>query len=149
MKKIFEVVKPKMETVRWGDDKRGKIVFGTVAGDIHDIGKDIVIFMLKVNGFEVHDLGVDVPSEKFVEKIKEVKPDIVGLSGFVTFAFDSMKETVDAIREAGYRDKVKIMIGGGSVTEDIKDFTGADAFGEDAMAAVSLAKKWVGVEHSG
>lgn len=149
MKKIFEVVKPKMETVRWGDDKRGKIVFGTVAGDIHDIGKDIVIFMLKVNGFEVHDLGVDVPSEKFVEKIKEVKPDIVGLSGFVTFAFDSMKETVDAMREAGYRDKVKIMIGGGSVTEDIKDFTGADAFGEDAMAAVSLAKKWVGVEHSG
>lgn len=148
LKKISQVVKPKLETERSEDKKLGKIVFGTVAGDIHDIGKDIVVFMLEVNGFEVHDLGVDVPSEKFVEKIKEVNPDIVGLSGFLTFAFDSMKDTVDAIKAAGYRDKVKIMIGGGTVTEDVKDYAGADAFGEDAMAAVALAKKWVGVEQN-
>jgi 5-methyltetrahydrofolate--homocysteine methyltransferase len=148
LKNISNVIKPKLQCGRSDDRKLGTIVFGTVAGDIHDIGKDIVVFMLEVNGFQVYDLGVDVPAEKFVEKIKEVKPEIVGLSGFLTLAFDSMKNTVEAIRAAGYRDQVKIMIGGGTVTEDVKDYVGADAFGEDAMAAVSLAKKWVGVEQN-
>ena len=144
LKSVTELVKPKLTTT--GESKKlGKIVFGTVAGDIHDIGKDIVVFMLDVNGFEVHDLGVDVPVQKFVDKIKETGAPIVGLSGFLTLAFDSMKETVEAIKAAGLRDKVKVMIGGGQITEEVKHYTGADAYGKDAMAGVTLAKKWAGV----
>jgi methanogenic corrinoid protein MtbC1 len=144
LKTVTELVKPKLTTT--GESKKlGKIVFGTVAGDIHDIGKDIVVFMLDVNGFEVYDLGIDVPVQKFVDKIKETGAPIVGLSGFLTLAFDSMKQTVDAIKTAGLRDKVKVMIGGGQITEDVKTYTGADAYGKDAMAGVTLAKKWAGV----
>ena len=144
LKSVTELVKPKLTTM--GESKKlGKIVFGTVAGDIHDIGKDIVVFMLDVNGFEVHDLGVDVPVQKFVDKIKETSAPIVGLSGFLTLAFDSMKETVEAMKAAGLRDKVKIMIGGGQITEEVRTYTGADAYGKDAMAGVTLAKKWAGV----
>ena len=143
LKAVTELVKPKMANAV-EVKKLGKIVFGTVAGDIHDIGKDIVVFMLDVNGFEVHDLGVDVPAQKFVEKIKESGAPIVGLSGFLALAFDSMKETIEAIKTAGLRDKVKVMIGGGQITEEIKRYTGADAYGKDAMTGVSLAKKWVG-----
>jgi methanogenic corrinoid protein MtbC1 len=145
LKSVTELVKPKLTTT--GESKKlGKIVFGTVAGDIHDIGKDIVVFMLDVNGFEVHDLGVDVPVQKFVDNIKETNATIVGLSGFLTLAFDSMKQTVDAIKAAGLRDKVNIMIGGGQITEEVKKYTGADAYGKDAMAGVTLAKKWAGVK---
>ena len=142
LKSINEIVKPKLA----GDaevKRVGKIVFGTVAGDSHDIGKDMVVFMLDVNGFEVSDLGIDVPIQKFVDKVKETGAPIVGLSGFLTLAYDSMKKTIEAIDEAGLRDKVKIMIGGGQITEEIRKYTGADAYGKDAMAAVSLAKKWI------
>ena len=142
---ITEMVKPKLT----GADKakrRGKVIIGTVAGDIHDIGKDIVTFMLDINGFEVYDLGVDLPAQKFVDKVKETDASIVGLSGFLTLAFDSMKETIQAVKAAGLRDKVKIMIGGGLVDDKIRKYTGADAYGRDAVAAVSLAKKWVGGE---
>jgi len=143
LKEITDMVKPKMSKA--GEIKRvGKVVFGTVAGDIHDIGKDIVVFMLDVNGFEVYDLGVDVPAQKFVEKIKESGAPIVGLSGFLTLAYDSMKQTIDAMKAAGLRDKVKVMIGGGQISEEVRKYTGADAYGKDAMAGVSLAKKWVG-----
>jgi methanogenic corrinoid protein MtbC1 len=144
LKKIAEKVKPQMEASAKPKTRLGKIVLGTVQNDIHDIGKDIVGFMLDVNGFEVIDVGVDVPAKAFVDKVKEVEPQIVGLSGFLTVAFDAMKETVEALNEAGFREKVKIMIGGGTVTEEIVGYTGADAFGEDAMAAVQLAKKWTG-----
>ncbi len=145
LKAITDTVKPKM--TKEAETKRlGKIVFGTVAGDIHDIGKDIVVFMLDVNGFEVHDLGVDVPAQKFVDKIKETGAPVVGLSGFLALAFDSMKETVEAMKAAGLRDKVKVMIGGGQMSEEIKKYTGADAYGKDAMAGVTLAKKWVGAK---
>jgi methanogenic corrinoid protein MtbC1 len=143
LKEITEIVKPKMAKAA-GAKKLGKVVFGTVAGDIHDIGKDIVVFMLDVNGFEVYDLGVDVPVQKFVDKIKETGAPIVGLSGFLTLAFDSMKQTVDAIKAAGLRDKVKIMIGGGQMTDEVRKYTGSDAYGRDAMAGVTLAKKWIG-----
>lgn len=143
LKEITELVKPKLTQA--SEVKRlGKVIMGTVAGDIHDIGKNIVVFMLDVNGFEVYDLGVDIPAEEFVAKIKETDTCIVGLSGFLTLAFDSMKETVKAIEAAGLRDKVKIMIGGGQINEQIKTYTGADAYGADAMAGVSLAKEWVG-----
>jgi len=143
LKEVTELVKPKM-TKAAESKKLGKVVFGTVAGDIHDIGKDIVVFMLDVNGFEVIDLGVDVPVQKFIDKIKETGAPVVGLSGFLALAFDSMKETVEAIKTAGLRDKVKIMIGGGQMSDEIKRYTGADAYGKDAMAGVSLAKKWIG-----
>jgi methanogenic corrinoid protein MtbC1 len=142
LKAVTEMVKPKLKQAA-GAKKLGKIVFGTVAGDIHDIGKDIVVFMLDVNGFEVYDLGVDVPVQKFVDKIKETKAPIVGLSGFLTLAFDSMKQTIEAISGAGLRDKVKIMIGGGQMSEEVRKYTGADAYGKDAMAGVTLAQKWI------
>jgi methanogenic corrinoid protein MtbC1 len=145
LREVTDMVKPKMDKA--GEIKRlGKVVFGTVAGDIHDIGKDIVVFMLDVNGFEVYDLGVDVPAQKFVEKIKESGAPVVGLSGFLTLAFDSMKQTVEAIQAAGLRDKVKVMIGGGQMSDEVRKYTGADAYGKDAMAGVSLAKEWVGVK---
>ncbi len=143
LKEITDMVKPKL--AKAAEVKRlGKVVMGTVAGDIHDIGKDIVVFMLDVNGFEVYDLGVDVPAQKFVEKIKESGATIVGLSGFLTLAFDSMKQTIEAIKDAGLRDKVKVMIGGGQIDEEIRKYAGADAYGKDAMAGISIAKKWVG-----
>jgi methanogenic corrinoid protein MtbC1 len=143
LKAITEKVKPKI--AKGAEVKRkGKVVIGTVTGDIHDIGKDIVVFMLDVNGFEVFDLGIDVPAQKFVDKIKETGAPIVGLSGFLTLAFDSMKETVEAVKKAGLRDKVKIMIGGGQIDDQVKVFAGADAYGKDAMAAVTLAKGWIG-----
>ena len=100
--------------------------------------------MLDVNGFEVLDLGVDVPAVKFTEAIRDFQPQVVGLSGFLTLAFDAMKETIDAIKEAGLRDNVKIMIGGGQINEQVKEHTGADAYGRDAMTAVNLAKDWIG-----
>lgn len=143
MTRISELVKPVLSKAP-DFERRGKVVIGTVAGDIHDIGKNIVIFMLDSHGFEVHDLGVDVPIERFVEAVREVKPQVVGLSGFLTLTYDVMKETIEAIKEAGLRDQVRIMIGGGQMDDRIKDYVGADAYGPDAMAAVSLTKGWVG-----
>ena len=145
LNQIAEMVKPKL--AKGPEVKRhGKVVMGTVEGDIHDIGKDIVVFMLDVNGFEVLDLGIDVPPEKFVQAIKDFEPQVVGLSGFLNLAFDSMRDTVEAIKKAGLRDKVKIMIGGGQMSDSIRDHAGADAYGKDAMAGVSLAKQWVGAK---
>ncbi len=143
LKAITQMVKPKIARVS-GTKRIGKVVMGTVAGDIHDIGKDIVVFMLDVNGFEVLDLGIDVPAQRFVEAIKESGSRVVGMSGFLTLAFQSMKDTVEAIKKAGLREKVKIMIGGGQIDEQVRVFTGADAYGKDAMAAVKLAKDWIG-----
>jgi 5-methyltetrahydrofolate--homocysteine methyltransferase len=142
LKGITAMVKPKISK-KTEVKKLGKVVFGTVAGDIHDIGKDIVVFMLDVNGFEVYDLGVDIPAQKFVEKIKETGAGIVGLSGFLTLAFDSMKQTIQAIKDAGLRDEVKIMIGGGQIDEQVRGYAGADAYGKDAIDAVNLAKSWI------
>jgi len=142
MTAITGVLKPRMAEESTAE-KLGKIVVGTVQGDIHDIAKDIVCFMLDLNGFEVTDLGVDVPPEKFVETVKATGAKIVGLSGFLTLAFDPMKDTVAALKAAGL-DDVKIMIGGGQIDENIRQYTGADAYGRDAMAAVALAKDWAG-----
>jgi len=143
LKDIVNMLKPHLKKKE--ETKRlGKVVIGTVAGDIHDIGKNIVVFMLDVNGFEVYDLGVDVPAQKFINKIKESSAPVVGLSGFLTLAYDSMKQTIEAMKDAGLRDKVKVMIGGGQITEEVMKYTGADAYGRDAMAGVSLAKKWTG-----
>jgi 5-methyltetrahydrofolate--homocysteine methyltransferase len=145
LKSISAVVKPEMKNVESSVAKKGKILIGTVQGDIHDIAKDIVAFMLDVNGFEVKDLGVDVPIQTFIDETKSWKPDIVALSGFLTLAYTSMKETIDALASAGLRKDIKIMIGGGVVDENVCTYAGADAFGLDAMAAVALANKWMGV----
>ena len=144
LKQIGELIKPRIKGGAAHSEPLGKVVMGTVAGDIHDIGKDIVAFMLDVNNFEVHDLGVDVSAEAFIEKIKEVQPQIVGLSGFLTLAFDQMKATVEAMKNAGVRDKVKVMIGGAPMDDTVANYIGADAFGPDASAAVRLAKGWIG-----
>jgi methanogenic corrinoid protein MtbC1 len=143
LKKINELVKPKLKGGT-ASKTGSKVIIATVAGDIHDIGKDIVVFMLDVSGFQVYDMGVDVPVQKIVDKIKETGAPIVGLSGFLTLAYDSMKQTIEAIKAAGLRDKVKVMIGGGQMSDEIKKYTGADAFGKDAMAGVALAKEWSG-----
>ena len=143
LKGIVKMLEPHLKT--GAKPKRlGKVIIGTVDGDIHDIGKDLVVFMLDVNGFEVLDLGIDVPAQKFVDAIKQSKSKVIGLSGFLTLAFESMKETVDATKKAGLRDDVKIMIGGGQIDEQIRSFAGADAYGKDAMEAVELAKSWIG-----
>ncbi len=145
LSQIAELVKPMVRSESSAEDgKAGTVVIGTVQGDIHDLGKNMVIFMLEVNGFKVHDLGVDVPVQSFVEAIDEVNPDVLGLSGFLTVSFDALKKTVEGIKRAGIRDQVKIMIGGGMVDEHIRAYAAADAYGSDAMAAVSLVKKWIG-----
>ena len=121
----------------------GTVVIGTVHGDLHDIGKNIVVFMLEVSGYKVVDLGIDVPVARFVETVDELKPPVLGLSGFLTLAFDSMKETIEGLAAAGLRDQVKVMIGGGQIDEAVRAYTGADAFGSNAMAAVSLCRQWI------
>ncbi|HJX13711.1 MAG TPA: cobalamin-dependent protein [Dehalococcoidales bacterium] len=144
LKQVTEIVKPHITETTSDAKRRGKVVLGTVAGDIHDIGLNIVDFMLDVNGFQVYNLGVDVPAARFVAKVKETGAPIVGLSGFLTPAFDAMKETVEALDKAGLRGKVKIMIGGGQMDDEVRKYARADAYGKDAMAAVTLAKKWTG-----
>ena len=143
LEQVAERVKPGLAQVPHSE-KLGKIVLGTVAGDLHDIGKNLVTFMLDVNGFAVYDLGVDVKPQIFVDKIREIQPQIVGLSGFLTSVYQAMKDTVDAIAASGLRNEIKIMIGGGVMDEEVRKFAGADAYGQDAMAAVNLARDWLG-----
>jgi methanogenic corrinoid protein MtbC1 len=115
-----------------------------VKGDIHDIGKDIVVTMLDIAGFEVVDLGVDVPAEKFVQTIRERHPQVVGMSGLLTVAIEAMKSTIAEIDAAGVRNGVRIMVGGAPITEQVRGYTGADGWGKDAVEAVELARQWVG-----
>jgi 5-methyltetrahydrofolate--homocysteine methyltransferase len=145
LRQVSALVKPLL-TGETEQKKIGKFLLATVAGDIHDIGMDIVAFMMDISGFDVIEMGIDVPKDKIVAKIKETKPEIVGLSGFLTLAFDSMKETIDAIKEAGLRDGVKIVIGGGQIDEEVRKYTGADAYRPDAVACVTLCKEWMGVK---
>ncbi|MFZ7119644.1 MAG: cobalamin B12-binding domain-containing protein [Eubacteriaceae bacterium] len=123
--------------------KSGTIVLGTVHGDLHDIGKNIFKSMSEAAGFKVYDLGIDQPVSTFVEKIKEVKPDIVGMSGVLTLALEAMKDTVDGLREAGLRDNVKIIIGGNPVTKEACEHIGADAFTTNAAEGVKISQGWV------
>jgi trimethylamine corrinoid protein len=145
LKRIAVLVKAEFAAQAPAGEKLGRVVLGTVRGDIHDIGKGIVGFLLEVNGFEVTDLGINVPEEKFVEAVKEHKPQVLALSGFLSVAFDTMKSSVEALQAAGLREDLKIIIGGGQMDELVRKFTGADAYGDDAMAAVAFAKKTVGV----
>jgi methanogenic corrinoid protein MtbC1 len=141
MKEISTLIKPHVT----GDilsEYAGTVVLGTVKGDIHDIGKDMVAFMLEINGFKVHDLGVDVSADRFITCVKETKAQIVGLSAFLTGCIESMKATVMAIQKTGLRDNVKIMIGGNFISDLVCNEVGADDWGKDAGAAVRLARMW-------
>ncbi len=140
---ITAKLKPYLKADAAGE-KLGTVVMCTVQGDIHDIGKDIVVTMLDIAGFEVVDLGVDVPVAKVVETVRERKAQVLGLSGLLTVAFDSMKATVAAIDEAGLHGQVKVMLGGAPVTDAVVEYAGADGWGKDAVAAVELAKQWAG-----
>jgi methylmalonyl-CoA mutase cobalamin-binding domain/chain len=142
VKQISSLIKPLIQQHKT-EDKAGKVLIGTVEGDIHDIGKNIVVFLLEANGFEVRDIGINQKPVKFVEAVIEFQPRIVGMSGLLTLAYDSMKKTVQAIEEAGLRKEMRIMIGGGQVTEKVREFTGADAYAPDAVAGVRLAKQWI------
>ncbi len=125
-------------------EKLARVLIGTVHGDLHDIGKNIVTFMLDINGFEVRDIGIDVPVATFIEEIRAFKPQVVCLSGFLTLAFDSMKETIEAIQAAGLREGLKIQIGGGQIDETIRVYTGADGFGLNAVDAVNFSRACTG-----
>ena len=140
-KDSMKVIEPRLQEGRKGQTL-AKLVLGTVKGDIHNIGKDIVAILLKASGFEVHDLGIDVAPSAFVDKLKETGASILGMSGLLTPSFESMKETVHAVEAAGLRDKVKIIIGGGIVTELVKRHTGADAFTDDGLEGVEICKKF-------
>ena len=141
-KEVLEIVGPKLK--KEATKSLGKFSIGTVQDDIHDIGKNIVIALLEAEGFEVIDLGVDVPPEKFVEAIRQHKPSIVGMSGLLTIAIESMKKTVDAIKETGLRDKVKIVIGGGIIDENVQGYAGADAHTNNAAKGVGICKALIG-----
>jgi methylmalonyl-CoA mutase cobalamin-binding domain/chain len=137
----IETLKPLLGS--GGSTKIGKIVLGTVSGDLHDIGKNIFRSMSEAAGFEVHDLGIDQSPDAFVEKVKELNPDIVGMSGVLTLALESMKDTVEALKAAGVRDNVKVIIGGNPVTKEACEKIGADAFTTNAAEGVKISQKWV------
>jgi 5-methyltetrahydrofolate--homocysteine methyltransferase len=143
MRTIAAKLKPYLSGVPAGP-KVGMVVIGTVKGDIHDIGKDIVVTMLDIAGFAVVDLGVDVPAERFVQAVRERRPQIVGLSGLLTVAIEAMKSTIAEIDAAGVRNGVRIMVGGAPITEQVRSYAGADGWGKDAVEAVELARQWVG-----
>lgn len=143
LKQIVHELEPHLKKVSSSSQRAPQIILGTVAGDIHDIGKNLVKFMLDVSGFGVLDLGVDVPARQFVESVRESGSNVVALSGFLTLAFKSMRETVAALSDAGLRDKVRVMVGGGQIDEQIFRQIGADGYGNNAMDAVRLAKAWL------
>lgn len=143
LKQVMEILKPLLGERK--AESRGKVVIGSVEGDVHDIGKNIVIALLEAEGFEVIDLGVDQPPQAFVDAIKQHNPQVVGLSGLLTEAIESMKKTVDAIKEAGLRDRVKIIVGGGRTSEEVRAYTQADEWADDAAVGVKKIKALVGV----
>ena len=138
MKNGLEILRPML--AKSGVQAVGKVAIGTVKGDLHDIGKNLVSMMLEGAGFEINDLGVDVSPEKFVEVVKDNKPNIVALSALLTTTMQNMKATIEAIEAAGLRNEVKIMIGGAPVTQEYANQIGADGYSSDASRAVSVAK---------
>src|SRR3990172_4549690 len=137
----MEKIEPHLAAGTGGE--AGEIVFATVKGDVHDIGKNIIVAMLRGAGFRVHDLGVDVPVERIIEKLRETGASVLGLSALITTSFDSMKTTIEAVAQAGLRDRVKIMIGGGPVDERVRAYVGADAYGHDSQDAIKLARQFL------
>lgn len=143
MHACMDILKPLLEES--GVQPVGKVIIGTVKGDLHDIGKNLVAMMLQGNGFEVVDLGVDVAPEKFIDSVKESGATVIALSALLTTTMPGMKQTIDALQAAGVRDNVKVMIGGAPVTQKFSDEIGADGYAPDAASAVDLAKVLVGI----
>lgn len=143
MKAGLALLRP--ELVKEKVQPKGKVALGTVKGDLHDIGKNLVSIMVEGAGFEVIDLGVDVSPQQFVNAVKEKGANVIGLSALLTTTMPSMKSTIEAVQEAGLRKKVKIIIGGAPVTQKYADEIGADGYGRDAAAAANLVKKLLGV----
>ena len=145
MKAAAAILEPEIQKAGAKRESLGKVVLlGTVKGDIHEIGKTLVGTMLRTSGFEVIDLGVDVPFETFAAKAKELNADIVGVSALLTTTIIGQKNVVEALERHGLRSKVKVMIGGAPVTQSWSDTAGADGYGKDAMGAVALAKSLMG-----
>ena len=142
MKGALEIIRPLLAAS--GAQPVGRVVIGTVKGDLHDIGKNLVASMLEGGGFEVHDLGADVPPEKFIEAIRSSNANIVALSALLTVTMPAMRTVIDALRAAGVRDQVRVMVGGAPVTRQFADEIGADGFTESATSAVALARSFVG-----
>jgi len=143
-RQIMELLKPELESSSTKVPVKGSIVIGTVRGDIHNIGKNLAIALIQAAGYGVVDLGVDVPPKVFVEKVKEIKPDVVGLSGLLTLAIESMKETIEGFKEAGLRDQLKIIIGGPFLTKNYCEYVGADAFTHSATEGIEKIRGWIG-----
>lgn len=141
MHAVSEQLKPRLAQGPGGSGQ-GVVILGTAQGDIHDIGKDIVATMLDIAGFEVIDLGVDVAPERFVEEARAHDATIIGVSALLTQAIESMRRTIATIDEGGLRPSTRVMIGGAPVTDSVREHTGADGWGKDAVAAVELAKSW-------
>ena len=139
---VMEILMPKL--VNASTKSLGKIVIGTVEGDIHNIGKDITINFLKAEGFEVVDLGVDVPPQKFVDAIKEHNPPVVGMSGLLTLSIEPMKKAIETIASANLREKVKVIIGGERTDQSVCEYVKADAWVNDVIDGVKIIKNWVG-----
>ena len=135
-KEIMELIEPYLGEKKTEGNNKGKIILATIQGDIHDLGKNILASLLKLEGFEVYDLGVDVNPDIVIEKVKEIQPDFLGFSALITITFDPMKDVVDKLKEAGLRDKLKILVGGGITTPLVKDYIGADFQTIDAMEGV-------------
>lgn len=141
-KEIFVILRPLL--AQTGAKPMARVLLGTVQGDLHDIGKNLVAAMLEGGGFEVDDLGVDVPPEKFIEAVKKKPVQIVGLSALLTTTMPAMKNTIEAFRAAGIRDQFKIMVGGAPVTRSYAESIGADGYSETAAASVDLARRLTG-----
>jgi corrinoid protein of di/trimethylamine methyltransferase len=144
MKKAISILQPEMNRRGTQREVLGRVVLGTVKGDVHEIGKSLVGTLLSASGFEVYDLGVDVPFESFVNKAKEVNADIVGVSALLTTTMTGQKQVIASLESAGLRPQVKVMVGGAPVTRGWANEIGADGYSEDALGAVQLAKKLVG-----
>lgn len=143
MKVGMEIINPEIKKQKKELKKVGSIIIGTVAGDIHDLGKNIVAALFSAHGFDVVDLGVDVPDQKFIDGVKEMKPDILGLSALMTSTIPKQRELINLLKSSGLRDKVKVMIGGAAVNEDYARDIGADGYAENANDAVVKAKTLV------
>lgn len=143
MKQAMAILVPELKARRQHLTSSGTVVIGTVRGDIHEIGKSLVATMLAANGFEVHDLGVDVPTDAFVARVKEAGANLVGLSALLTTTMHGQKDVIDALTKAGLRAQVKVMVGGAPVTRKWADDIGADGWAQDAVAAVDLATRLV------
>ena len=140
---VTNIVKPHLTGSGAKVKKIGKVVIGTVKGDLHDIGKNIVSMMLKGACFEVADLGIDVPIEKFVEAAEKSRADLIAMSSLLTTSMNAMRDTINALKAGGIRDKVKVMVGGAPITQDFANSIGADAYAKDAATAVDMAKELI------